>query len=623
MGPIRRGGLEVWHGVHWLLRDAHWRTPPLRLASMSCEGVPPGDPEPQAPWRLAMQGVFEPYADGRTSPPPAVQTTLWVEGDPAGVLTVTGQAHLAPGAAPLPLNRLGLCLLHPLSAAGARVEVVHDDGRRTTATLPRLVSPWPPFSGIRTLRLRLASGLWAVAEFEGDSFELEDQRNNADASFKTYSRSNFLPRPFLLEPGALVHQRVRLWVEALRATVHPPPDAPPAPPALDLGALRAGRPRRFALGLALEGSDLHSLARSAAQAAQLAPDLLHLSLELGMTPRQHGAGGRRPLSARQAQVLARMLAAAGAELRLDLAGLSTPQALAQLPSLAAQLGAAGVVPRAVAVFPSSSAAVQAARAAFPHSLVGGGTPDFFVQLNRMDRLPALDFLTFRVCPSVHQADDRTVMDSAQALRGMLRTLQARHPGVPVQVGPSRIAAGRSPLGALAPPGDGTPTPLAATDTREPRAFGIAWAVAQVAAALAHGASQTTVLRWCDVAGTSPWPGADGLQGGLAPDGPALHARAIHGSEPAAPAPRQRGGIWQPLHHTHLQVLGWRWRTSSGTQDWLVHLDPEPLQVGGLGPGHRALHLAEEGHWQRVADLSPGASWPWPAATVLVVEHPAA
>jgi hypothetical protein len=71
------------------------------------------------------------------------------------------------------------------------------------------------------------------------------------------------------------------------------------------------------------------------------------------------------------------------------------------------------------------------------------------------------------------------------------------------------------------------------------------------------------------------------------------------------------------------VLGWRWRTSSGTQDWLVHLDPEPLQVGGLGPGHRALHLAEEGHWQRVADLSPGASWPWPAATVLVVEHPAA
>jgi len=374
VGAIHSGDLEVWHGVHWLLRDPHWRTPPLRL-SVPARTQPAAE---SAGWRVDLQGVFEPYAEAGSAPP-RLQTTLSFLGESSGVLSLTGEAWLPPDAPPLSLNRIGLCLLHPITQAGARCEVLHDDGRTTRASLPTLVSPWPPFSGIATLRIALGRGQWAVAEFEGDSFELEDQRNNADASFKTYARSNFLPRPFVLAPGGRVRQSLRLRVERRRWAASPRrlAGAAPAlsrshrveadPGLLDLSDLRVGPARAFELGLALEASDLRSSLASASLLARLAPDVLHL----GLHPRE-------TLSDRQLRVLARMLEAADAQLRLDLLDFAAPQELQALPELAQRLRSAGVEPRAVGVFPSTAQAVQAARAAFERSHVGGGTADFFL-----------------------------------------------------------------------------------------------------------------------------------------------------------------------------------------------------------------------------------------------------
>lgn len=574
-GP--QGVVEAWHGLHWLLRDPHWRTPELRLRAPVQEQVAGG-------WRVSLRGCFGPDPAGPDETPEpaaaALDTTLVLEGSEDGVLSLTGQAALAPVAPPRALNRIGLCLLHPLSAAGARVEVVHDDGRRTRSALPREVSPWPPFTGIRSLRLALASGWWAVADFEGESFEIEDQRNNADASFKTYARSNFLPRPFMLEPGAVVRQSVRLAVErrgrmvmaqrAAAGLVVPldgarvDPDkvakkaaAQAANPggalaALDLQQLRAAQSQAFPLGMAIESSDLlQPLAAARAQARALQPDLLHLEWDL-----------LTPMTTRQAGVLAALLKDAGASLRLDLHHLDDPGRRAALPALAARLQSAGILPVAVAAFPTSAAAVAAARAAFAGAAIGGGTADFFVQLNRMDRLPPLDFLSFTVCPTVHQADDRTVLDSARALPGMLATLQDRHPGVSVHVGPSRIAARRSPLGALAVSDAGRPVPLAGHDARDGTGFGVVWAAAHLAGLAAAGAAGATVLRWADCgtgsAGAAFWG--------------ALSAR------------RDRGRL-QLLNTGHPAVTGWRWAVQGEAggqhEDWLVHTGESHCRIHGL------------------------------------------
>ena len=567
VGPL--GLVEAWHGLHWLLRDPHWRTPGLRLRAPVQEQVAGG-------WRVSLRGRFGPDPAGPAEwPAPAVAplgTSLVLEGAEDGVLTVTGRASLAPRAAPRALNRIGLCLLHPLSAAGARLEVVHDDGRCTRSSLPPRVSPWPPFTGIRSLRVGLAPGWWAVADFEGESFEIEDQRNNADASFKTYARSNFLPRPFVLEPGAVVQQRVRLTVErrgrramAQRAFAgHAAPldgarmataqarDRHGDLAALDLTRLRAHKPRAFALGLEIELPDLQQpLGAARSQARALRPDRLHLEWD-----------PLTPMTPRQAAVLAALLEGAGADLRLDLRHLDDPGRRTALPALAARLQAAGIGPVAIAAFPTSVAAVDATRAAFPGAAIGGGTADFFVQINRMDRLPPLDFLSCTVCPTVHQADDRTVLDSAHALPGMLATLQDRHPGVPVHVGPSRIAARRSPLGALAVSGAGRPTPLAGHDVRDGAAFGVVWAASHLAGLAAAGAAVATVLRWADCRTGST-------------------AAAFWGALSA----RQRPGQVQVLNTGHPAVAGWRWamQAEAGVphEDWLVHTGDSACGVVGL------------------------------------------
>ena len=55
-------------------------------------------------------------------------------------------------------------------------------------------------------KIELADGLWARFEFEGDLFEMEDQRNWTDASFKTYSTPISLGWPHRAQAGQEIRQ---------------------------------------------------------------------------------------------------------------------------------------------------------------------------------------------------------------------------------------------------------------------------------------------------------------------------------------------------------------------------------------------------------------------------------
>lgn len=463
IGRINVCGHEVWHGVHFLLRDPHWRTPPLQCGPASHQVRDGG-------WRCVIEGHFEGV--------PGVQWRLTIDGtDELHTLQVSAEVHAA---AEIEVNRLGLCLLHPLTAGGCAVDVRHVDGRVSRSRLPgEFIPPWPPFTGIASLRHEFAPGCWANAQFDGDDFELEDQRNNADASFKTYSRSNLMPRPYSLRPGTVMHQRVRLTVESL-------PEGAPVGSATAVaggGHLRLGPTR---IGVELQTADLADPDRAGDWIAAMGLGHVHVAVDA------------LRIDGFDAAALATLLTRAGAHLRLDLVGLTRGGAQASLRRLAMRLRAAGVVPADLAVFPSTHEAVAAARAEFPATRIGGGTPDFFVQLNRAEDLPRLDFLSFTVCPTVHAADDETVMQSHASVGAMLATLTVRYPGVPVQVGPSSIAARRSPLGDLAT-GDGSrPLPLSGVDARDHGAFGADWIAGHVAELRRAGAQAVTVgrLAWC-------------------------------------------------------------------------------------------------------------------------------
>jgi hypothetical protein len=109
-------------------------------------------------------------------------------------------------------NRAGLCVLHPAEAAGSPCVVEHTDARREAGWFPRDVSPHQPFCDIRAVTQFIGERSEVVVRMEGEVFEMEDQRNWTDASFKTYSRPLAWPRPYQLRAGVEIEQSVTVEV---------------------------------------------------------------------------------------------------------------------------------------------------------------------------------------------------------------------------------------------------------------------------------------------------------------------------------------------------------------------------------------------------------------------------
>ncbi|NRB54663.1 MAG: hypothetical protein HRU39_01590 [Salinicola sp.] len=105
--------------------------------------------------------------------------------------------------------RSGVSMLLPLAGVvGGEIQVLHTDGQRETTRLPRLISPSQPLFDIRQLQLSPTLDVTVKIDFEGDVFEMEDQRNWSDASFKIYNRPLAWPTPYVLGAGDRVVQRV-------------------------------------------------------------------------------------------------------------------------------------------------------------------------------------------------------------------------------------------------------------------------------------------------------------------------------------------------------------------------------------------------------------------------------
>ncbi|WP_147301524.1 hypothetical protein [Kushneria indalinina] len=111
--------------------------------------------------------------------------------------------------------RSGLIVLLPLKGVvGCPVQITHSNDTVTTSRFPELISPGQPFFDILGLGYTPLHGPAVQLSFEGDIFEMEDQRNWSDASFKIYSRPLAWPSPHVIEAGETVVQRLSVKLEA-------------------------------------------------------------------------------------------------------------------------------------------------------------------------------------------------------------------------------------------------------------------------------------------------------------------------------------------------------------------------------------------------------------------------
>lgn len=110
--------------------------------------------------------------------------------------------------------RSGLIVLLPLDGVvGRPVQITHSDDTEKASRFPELISPGQPFFDIKRLDYTPLHGPAVRLSFRGEVFEMEDQRNWSDASFKIYSRPLARPTPYVIEAGETVVQELSIQIQ--------------------------------------------------------------------------------------------------------------------------------------------------------------------------------------------------------------------------------------------------------------------------------------------------------------------------------------------------------------------------------------------------------------------------
>ena len=337
---------------------------------------------------------------------------------------------------------------HDVERPGETIEVTLDMQRAI------LIDPVQPIMNIRALAHEVAPGLKVTCTMLGDTFEMEDQRNWTDASYKTYVRPLGLPHPFVLKAGESIEQAVELQFEG--AASAQADGARGATPEITVAvSAEAGRVPQIAMGL--EWQSTHATMAHAEQLAGLDPAYLSCYFDA----RHADSEAMRGFSA-VAQALGRHLA-----LEAVLPDLDNPGEA--LRSIAEMASAAGARFGSVAVSPAEDLGFvipgtvfddmspyetlyAAAREAFPGSAIGGGSFMYFTELNRKPPpFDGLDFVIHSTCAIVHAADDRSVTETVETLPYIIRSGRSLFGGKPYvsvrsESGPAPVpsAAGRPP-----------------------------------------------------------------------------------------------------------------------------------------------------------------------------------
>ena len=361
--------------------------------------------------------------------------------------------------------------------------------------LPLLIDPWQPFKDLRAITHEVRPGVSAECRMEGDVFEMEDQRNWSDASYKTYVRPLALPWPYMLPAGQPNRQTISLRITGNDSM--PAAAATAEPIRIELG--EAG-PKLPDIGVIIYPDEVETALARLSTLSALGPQQLILHYD---PTRGHGLDALRSF--------ARLAAAYPAQTTLECVVAGVGDLDAELSAVAVMVRQAGLKLSAIAVSPSvdrqstppGSAwpecppleeVYAAARLAFPDIRLGGGMFSYFTELNRK-RVPAdrLDFITHCTCPIVHAADDLSIMQSLEALPFITQSTRAIFGAKPYRIGPSTIPMRQNPYGGATKPNpSGQRIAMADRDPRHAGLFGAAWTIGYAARVAPTGLEMLTL-----------------------------------------------------------------------------------------------------------------------------------
>ena len=475
---IRIGDREILRGIYAAVRDHNWGTIGPDITDLSHDGSP-----------NAFRLTFDATCKEREV------DFVWkgtIAGSEDGDVTFTMDGYAR---STFLRNRIGFCVLHPASAAGVACRVERVEGASDEGALPEAISPHQPFKDLRAISHEVMPGIWATVRFDGETFEMEDQRNWTDASYKTYCTPLEMPFPVQITEGSQVRQSIRLSVEGdhqqgRRASattsgdvVLTVPDGPGVTlPTIGLGSASHGQPlserevgriRRLNLGHLRVDLRIHdqgwleALRRASAEA-----DALGVALEAALYLGDEAEGELRALRS----VADDLRPGVARWLVFDSGDWQTEERLVRL-------------------------AREHLTDAFPDAAFGGGTDAYFTELNRQ-RPPteSLDLVSYSLNPQVHAFDNASIVETLEAQGTTVHSARGFAAGLPVAVSPVTLRPRFNPnaTGEAADLGPGTlPTEV---DARQMSLLGAGWTLGSIKYLSESGATSVTYYE------TTGWRG---------------------------------------------------------------------------------------------------------------------
>ncbi|RWY73134.1 hypothetical protein EHI46_14250 [Rhizobium leguminosarum] len=555
---IRYDGTEVLRAISYLVRDPDWGTHSPVIVDLRIE---------QSDNRFTV--AYRARCEGPDDTRLVIDVRITGSADrldfEAEAITETG----------FETNRCGFCILHPIvGVAGSPATVEHVDGRIVVTRFPDVIEPWQPFKDMRAITHAIMPDVQAECRMEGDTFEMEDQRNWSDASYKTYVRPLALPWPYQIAANQPVRQKTSLVLRDIGgSTRHPPAAASGGAIKLELGARTGAMPD---IGVIVTPEEADATLSAKSVLSEIAPQELLFHFDPGAG---HGVDALRRFAAIAAVHRGR------STLEIALPCTSSPSS--EVAEIARQMRLAEFRPDAIMISPSVDRqstppgstwpecppldeVYTAARAAFPGIRIGGGMLSYFTELNRK-RVPdgQLDFVSHCTNPIVHAADDLSVMQTLEALPFITRSVRAIYGDRPYRIGPSTIPMRQNPYGSRTMDNpSGARVPMANRDPRHNGRFAEAFALGYAIRVLDAGLECLTLSALSGPFGLIAGPAEPTEQGGRRPLFNTVRTLS-----------RLAGASWQAcVSSSPSEVLSFVARDAAGARLHVVNLTGEERKV---------------------------------------------
>ncbi len=549
---VRYGSLEIAQRIYVAIRDRNWDTVPGDVSDLVVE---------QADDHFAVRfTVTHRWRD--------IDATWRGEilGAPDGTISYAMDAEAGRD---LTYKLIGLNIHHgmrdyvgrPYQGVGPAGPV---SGVFDTLVMPQVIADAtevPIFPDVSSLTTQLTDEVAVTFDFEGDTFEFEDQRNWTDGSFKSQSypprRNGF----FTARQGERVFQKVTISMSG------PPPAREPAGSEVEIvlgDPVRQGLPP-IGLGIASHGGALNP--REAELLTALRPAHLRVDLRLGQDD--------YPAELERAASAARALGSS-----LEVAAFTDDDAAAELIALGLDLAHLDVPIARLFLFHESEQATPEPWLALAHSLldaripglaIAGGTNANFCELNRhRPGRPAGDGIVYSINPQIHAFDEQSLVENLAPQAETVKTAKSYGGGAPVFVSPVTF---KQRFNAVATSAATDPVPgelPAQVDPRQMSLFAAAWLVGSARYLSESGADAIT---WFETTG---WRG--------------VMETAEGDTEPGL-FPSRPGEVF-PLYHVLADLAEW----TDG--EVVAAASSDPLRVDSL-----AIRAADAMHLL-IANLTP-------------------